>query len=183
MPTNTDGAAAADTSEAHAYSKTQLADARRDMDAQKVKDSIKRYKFLLGQTDLFKHFLHAKGFVMGEDDEVESSVEESKALKKKKKNGTETSRRGRKTEKEEDEELLQDELEEEEDTMAALQTETVFQTSPTYVTGGTLRDYQVQGLNWLISMSERRLSGILADEMGLVSTCVFHSVKFGNGLG
>ena len=33
-----------------------------------------------------------------------------------------------------------------------------------------LRPYQQIGLNWLVSMHERRLNGILADEMGLGKT-------------
>eukprot|EP01038_Epipyxis_sp_PR26KG_P011354 gene11354-15225_t len=33
-----------------------------------------------------------------------------------------------------------------------------------------LREYQQQGLNWLVSLCERRLNGILADEMGLGKT-------------
>ncbi|GMF51656.1 unnamed protein product [[Candida] boidinii] len=65
------------------------------------------------------------------------------------------------TEKEEDAELIHDE-EFEEDT-------TVLTESPSYV-HGKLRDYQIQGLNWLIALYENRLSGILADEMGLGKT-------------
>lgn len=33
------------------------------------------------------------------------------------------------------------------------------------VKGGTLRDYQVRGLNWMISLYENGVNGILADEM------------------
>ena len=40
----------------------------------------------------------------------------------------------------------------------------------TDVTGGKMRDYQVQGLNWLISLFENGINGILADEMVLFST-------------
>ena len=35
---------------------------------------------------------------------------------------------------------------------------------------GKLRDYQVRGLNWLISLYENGINGILADEMGLGKT-------------
>ena len=28
-----------------------------------------------------------------------------------------------------------------------------------------MRDYQIRGLNWLISLYEQRINGILADEM------------------
>lgn len=34
----------------------------------------------------------------------------------------------------------------------------------------TLREYQHIGLDWLATISERRLNGILADEMGLGKT-------------
>ncbi|CDK29116.1 unnamed protein product [Kuraishia capsulata CBS 1993] len=77
-----------------------------------------------------------------------------------KKSKKQTGRR-RKTEREEDEELMHDEEFEEETT--------VITESPSYI-HGTLREYQVQGLNWLISLYENRLSGILADEMGLGKT-------------
>jgi hypothetical protein len=33
--------------------------------------------------------------------------------------------------------------------------------------GGTLRDYQLQGVKWLVSLYNNKLNGILADEMGL----------------
>jgi SWI/SNF-related matrix-associated actin-dependent regulator of chromatin subfamily A member 5 len=48
--------------------------------------------------------------------------------------------------------------------------ETVFRESPGFIQGGTMRDYQVAGLNWLISLHENGISGILADEMGLGKT-------------
>ncbi|OCF34973.1 ATP-dependent helicase STH1/SNF2 [Kwoniella heveanensis BCC8398] len=38
------------------------------------------------------------------------------------------------------------------------------------LTGGTLKDYQVKGLQWMISLYNNRLNGILADEMGLGKT-------------
>lgn len=41
---------------------------------------------------------------------------------------------------------------------------------PTLVTGGTLKNYQLEGLEWLVSLYENGLNGILADEMGLGKT-------------
>jgi len=35
---------------------------------------------------------------------------------------------------------------------------------------GTLREYQMVGLHWLVTMYERNLNGVLADEMGLGKT-------------
>ena len=70
--------------------------------------------------------------------------------------------RVRRTEAEEDAELLKDEK-------RGGSADTVFRDSPHFV-HGTMRDYQVAGLNWLISLHENGISGILADEMGLGKT-------------
>ena len=67
------------------------------------------------------------------------------------------------TEQEEDEELL---AESTKNTKTLLR----FDESPSYVTGGEMRDYQVRGLNWMISLYENGINGILADEMGLGKT-------------
>lgn len=70
------------------------------------------------------------------------------------------SHRHRKTEQEEDEELLAE----------TNQSSSVFrfEESPPYIEGGEMRDYQIRGLNWMISLYENGINGILADEMGLV---------------
>jgi len=67
------------------------------------------------------------------------------------------------TEQEEDEELLTD-LNQGKKNMV------VFDESPAYIKNGKLRDYQVRGLNWMISLYENNINGILADEMGLGKT-------------
>ena len=41
---------------------------------------------------------------------------------------------------------------------------------PSILSGGTLKDYQMKGLQWMISLYNNRLNGILADEMGLGKT-------------
>ncbi|KAJ3402286.1 hypothetical protein CcCBS67573_g01001 [Chytriomyces confervae] len=41
---------------------------------------------------------------------------------------------------------------------------------PSLVTGCVMRDYQIVGMEWLISLWEQGLNGILADEMGLGKT-------------
>ncbi|KAJ8968298.1 hypothetical protein NQ317_000258 [Molorchus minor] len=45
-----------------------------------------------------------------------------------------------------------------------------FDTSPFYIKNGEMRDYQIRGLNWMISLYENGINGILADEMGLGKT-------------
>ena len=35
---------------------------------------------------------------------------------------------------------------------------------------GSLREYQIIGLDWLVTLHNKRLNGILADEMGLGKT-------------
>ncbi|XVE65684.1 hypothetical protein DITRI_Ditri08aG0019500 [Diplodiscus trichospermus] len=41
---------------------------------------------------------------------------------------------------------------------------------PTFLKGGKLREYQMNGLRWLVSLYNNNLNGILADEMGLGKT-------------
>jgi len=38
------------------------------------------------------------------------------------------------------------------------------------IVAGTMRDYQIEGLNWMIGLQDTGLNGILADEMGLGKT-------------
>lgn len=68
----------------------------------------------------------------------------------------------RKTEAEEDEELVSDAL-------GAVQG-TYLTQQPRNLQFGTLRDYQLEGLNWMINLHDSGISGILADEMGLGKT-------------
>ncbi|KAK9463217.1 SNF2 family N-terminal domain-containing protein [Lipomyces oligophaga] len=112
--------------------------------------------------DLFRHFIDIRA---EQDAEIKEILEEADVKPKRgrpRKSGSNNDHRHNKTEQEEDEELL---LEEEEDGSEA----TVFTESPSFISG-TMRDYQIQGLNWLISLHENGISGILADEMGLGKT-------------
>lgn len=95
--------------------------------------------------------------------EIDRQNEESSRSKKGggRQGGATTDRR-RRTEAEEDAELLKDEK-------RGGSAETVFRESPAFVKG-SMRDYQVAGLNWLISLHDNGISGILADEMGLGKT-------------
>ncbi|MCJ1310037.1 hypothetical protein MMC25_003698 [Agyrium rufum] len=137
------------------------------LDESKEDDSIRRFRYLLGLTDLFRHFIDTNPNpkirdIMTEIDRQndEQTVKSKKGLSRA---GGAAVERRRRTEQEEDAELLKDEK-------RGGQAETVFRESPAFIKGGEMRDYQVQGLNWLVSLHENGISGILADEMGLGKT-------------
>ena len=93
----------------------------------------------------------------------QNEEEEKRAKKGHARTGGAAGERRRRTEQEEDAELLKDEK-------RGGEAKTVFRESPVFVKNGEMRDYQVQGLNWLVSLHENGISGILADEMGLGKT-------------
>ena len=39
-----------------------------------------------------------------------------------------------------------------------------------FILRGNLREYQIIGMDWLITLHNKRMNGILADEMGLGKT-------------
>ncbi|EDU41704.1 ISWI chromatin-remodeling complex ATPase ISW2 [Pyrenophora tritici-repentis Pt-1C-BFP] len=135
--------------------------------ASKEDDTIRRFRYLLGLTDLFRHFIDTnpnpriKEILAEIDRQDAEETKKSKASKVRK--GGAAAERRRKTEQEEDAELVREEKH-------GGHNETVFRESPGFIKGGTMRDYQVAGLNWLISLHENGISGILADEMGLGKT-------------
>lgn len=57
-----------------------------------------------------------------------------------------------------------------EETKLGLQKDLRSARQPKLITGGVMKDYQLQGLDWLVSLYENGLNGILADEMGLGKT-------------
>lgn len=139
----------------------------KEISTQKRQDALNRFKYLLGLTDLFRHFIDEKA---QKDPEFAEIIEEADSARLKsqedaKKSTSSSNHRQRKTEKEEDAELLMAENE----SLDSSEDYRVFTESPGYV-HGKLRDYQVQGLNWLVSLFENSISGILADEMGLGKT-------------
>ncbi|KAJ5892440.1 SNF2-related protein [Penicillium tannophilum] len=153
-------------SEATQLRKSILGKKQSRLDETKEDDSIRRFRYLLGLTDLFRHFIETNPNprikeIMAEIDRQNAESEE-KARKGSSRSGGAGGDRRRRTEQEEDAELLQDEK-------SGGETTTVFRESPAFV-HGELRDYQIAGLNWLVSLHENGISGILADEMGLGKT-------------
>ncbi|KAF2801049.1 hypothetical protein K505DRAFT_43387 [Melanomma pulvis-pyrius CBS 109.77] len=135
--------------------------------ASKEDDTIRRFRYLLGLTDLFRHFIDTNPNprikdILAEIDR-QNADDEAKAKNSKLRKGGAAAERRRKTEQEEDAELVREEKH-------GGHNETLFRESPGFIKGGVMRDYQVAGLNWLISLHENGISGILADEMGLGKT-------------
>ncbi|XP_067951510.1 SWI/SNF-related matrix-associated actin-dependent regulator of chromatin subfamily A member 5-like [Watersipora subatra] len=131
------------------------------------RDQKNRFEYLLQQTELFSHFM-STGVKAGMKSPT-SPLKMGKPSKERSKGKSSAAplphdHRHRRTEQEEDEELLNTEKK------GVTVKETRFETSPAYIKNGTMRDYQVRGLNWLISLYEHGINGILADEMGLGKT-------------
>ena len=116
---------------------------------------IGRLKFLLNQTEIFAHFL------VGHTTQVEADRDKKNNKVKRKGNVKKENINLIKTIKETKDE---DDIEME----APEVTRLYYQ--PSILTGGKLTTYQLDGLNWLISLYETGLNGILADEMGLGKT-------------
>lgn len=138
---------------------------------------ITKYKLLLNISPYFLKFIKP----LGQSDKNIYKLCQTFEEKFKKQT---VKRNKRKTERQEDKDLLLSDEEEEED---AIEEEKAveelldheingfFTETPKYV-HGTLRDYQIKGLNWMVQLHKTHLSGILADEMGLGKT--LQSVSF-----
>ncbi|ODQ78226.1 hypothetical protein BABINDRAFT_52814 [Babjeviella inositovora NRRL Y-12698] len=128
--------------------------------AKDTESQRRRLKHLLGLTDLFRQFVDLN---LAKNPKLKKMIKQLDAEKKGMKGA---GARRRKTEQEEDEELIYDET-----TQGDYdKTHTLLTESPAFVKSGTMREYQIQGLNWLVALHENALSGILADEMGLGKT-------------
>ena len=117
-----------------------------------------RFKFLIAQTEIFAHFL------------INNKIEGNSHKNKKNSTKRTKSKKNEKNENMNELELLQQKNNIDENDMKEKKQITRLYYQPSILTGGKLTYYQLDGLNWLISLYERGLNGILADEMGLGKT-------------
>ena len=116
-----------------------------------------RLQFLINQTKTYANFL-----MSGKLEDKESK--NRKLLSKKKRKNSEAEVNV------EDIKILENNNLDEDDLKLGNRQITRLYFQPSSLTGGELTGYQLDGLNWLISLYERGLNGILADEMGLGKT-------------
>lgn len=150
-----------DNSNASSSGETSSSSKTGEYESKMETDRGKRFDYLLKQTEIFSHFM------AGMRDKAPSSPLKCKPGRPKKATSERKTSAGdnrhRMTEQEEDEELLAE-------VTKNTKIITRFEESPTYITGGEMRDYQIRGLNWMIGLYENGINGILADEMGLGKT-------------
>lgn len=124
-----------------------------DFETKLETDRGRRFDYLLKQTEIFSHFMN----------QAKNAAKPKSGRPKKVKDDPVADHRHRKTEQEEDEELLAESNTKAKPTIR-------FDASPHFIKNGEMRDYQVRGLNWMVSLYENGINGILADEMGLGKT-------------
>ncbi|GMF35385.1 unnamed protein product [Phytophthora fragariaefolia] len=110
----------------------------------------KKMAFLMAQSDVFTSFL------MGGSSAVGREMSRSKAAQE-----AAGARRGAKGSKQADAQALQD-MDDARYTRITQQ--------PSIIKFGTMKPYQLEGLNWMIRLHDSGVNGILADEMGLGKT-------------
>jgi SWI/SNF-related matrix-associated actin-dependent regulator of chromatin subfamily A member 5 len=128
----------------------ELKEKQKQLDANIAADNRSiRMNYLMQQSEVFSHFL-------SESDTSSSNISNSNSNKK-------NSTRTRMSEEEEDKQMMK---------LAATKsiTSTRLLSQPPSITGGAMRSYQLEGLNWMIKLNDNNINGILADEMGLGKT-------------
>ena len=126
---------------------------------------MNRLKYLLSQSDIFSHFGAVKADTTGNSMKPPTSTSAPKSVGSRGKRATAAAAAD---ELDDDERALADEEADEDD--ASDKKGTVLLKQPSCVSGGAMRAYQLEGLNWMIRLQENGINGILADEMGLGKT-------------
>lgn len=123
-----------------------IAERQQELRKERAAQAKRRLEFLLKQSNIFSHFGRVK------EDTAKYGINSTVTTTKKGDAGV-----ARRSEIDEAEEL--EEADEHEATFLIKQ--------PSTLGHGKMRDYQLEGLNWMIRLQENGVNGILADEMGL----------------
>jgi len=132
-----------------------LEERHKKLQQENKRDSSKRLKYLLKQSSIFAKLKKGHGGAKDDEDKNGSNPGDS--------NYTPHHRGEKIAGKKDQEDDEEEEIESSEDHMFLSQ-------QPDCIVGGTLKPYQLEGLNWMIHLAEKGLNGILADEMGLGKT-------------
>lgn len=133
-----------------------IASRQEDLAKERANQAKRRLEFLLKQSNIFSHF----GLV--KEDKAKFGTNQPVNVKE----TTSTdggARRGQASDYDEDDDAKA--LEEADEHEATFLTQ-----QPSTIGFGKMRDYQLEGLNWMIRLQENGVNGILADEMGLGKT-------------
>lgn len=133
-----------------------LKDRHKKMEKNATVQSNKRLEYLLKQSSIFAKLKMGTGSHKDEDDEVDRNAATDSHSRRV---AHVKPKKGKKTD---DEDLMSEEEE--------LESHVFLSKQPSSIIGGTLKPYQLEGLNWMIHLAEKGLNGILADEMGLGKT-------------
>jgi SWI/SNF-related matrix-associated actin-dependent regulator of chromatin subfamily A member 5 len=121
---------------------------------------MRRLNYLMAQTEVFSHFLDGT--------DTSTTAPSKRTIKGKKSSKGDLRRAGRDSGR-----TRMAEADEDKALISAAQKRvnmTRLMKQPSNIEGGTMRAYQLEGLNWLIKLHENNINGILADEMGLGKT-------------
>ena len=143
----------------------KLEERHKKIDKEAKKAAAKRLDYLLGQSSIFAKLK------MGHGSATEDSNGQKDAYTPHHRDAAQSAKgKGRNGNKNGESVPIGEEEEEE--------SNHVFLTrQPNCIKFGTLKPYQLEGLNWMIHLAEKGLNGILADEMGLGKTVSLKSLK------
>uniref|UniRef100_A0A7S4ACA6 Chromatin-remodeling complex ATPase chain n=1 Tax=Pseudo-nitzschia australis TaxID=44445 RepID=A0A7S4ACA6_9STRA len=129
-----------------------IAEQQEDVQKEKAAQAKKRLEFLLKQSSIFSHF--------GQVTQDQAKFGIKAGAKKENDEG-----QGSMSRRDQGNTNQEEELEEADEHQATFLT-----SQPKTIGFGKMREYQLEGLNWMIRLQENGVNGILADEMGLGKT-------------
>ncbi|KAL3815904.1 hypothetical protein ACHAXA_005752 [Cyclostephanos tholiformis] len=153
-----------------------VADRHRKLDREASRKAADRLKYLLGQSEIFgrlKNGTMKRKADERNDDGKNGNNGGGGGGGYKSKHDSPSKKKGRSKKDDDDApegEGLDDDDDDEEEEGGGVERHTFLMKQPSCIKFGTLKPYQLEGLNWMIHLAEKGLNGILADEMGLGKT-------------